>query len=143
MTSNAGTSIGSSNMGFYTADQGSVNANIDKALKEIFRPEFLNRIDDIIEFKELTKDELTKIIDLMLKDLVKELEHMDIKFVITDSAKDYIVDTAYDPIYGARPLKRFIGSAVETLVARKMIAENRAPDSGVTVTVKDGRLAAV
>ena len=138
MTSNAGTSIGSSNMGFYTADQGSVNANIDKALKEIFRPEFLNRIDDIIEFKELTKDELTKIIDLMLKDLVKELEHMDIKFVITDSAKDLILKNSYNPKFGARPIRREIQNSIEDEIASFLLTETNYSSKTITVDEKDG-----
>ncbi len=106
---------------------------VDMLLKRSFRPEFLNRLDEIIYFKPLTKENIGRIVDLALADLTSRLADKRISVRVTDSAKDYIIDTAYDPIYGARPLKRFIGSAVETLVARKMIAENLAPDTEITV----------
>ena len=106
---------------------------VDMLLKRSFRPEFLNRLDEIIYFKPLTKENIGRIVDLALADLTTRLADKRISVRVTDSAKDYIIDTAYDPIYGARPLKRFIGSAVETLVARKMIAENLAPDTEITV----------
>ena len=111
----------------------SARAGVDMLLKRSFRPEFLNRLDEIIYFKPLTKENIGKIVDLALSSLSDRLADKRISIKVTDRAKEFIIDTAYDPIYGARPLKRFIGSAVETLVARKMLKENIAPDSEITV----------
>ena len=94
---------------------------VDKLLKMSFKPEFLNRLDEIVFYKPLIKKEIKKIVDLMLKDLDRRLSDKQLKLEITDSAKDYIINTAYDPIYGARPLKRFIQQKVEILVAKKII----------------------
>ena len=141
MTSNLGSDIileGIENGEITEAARGGV----DMLLKRSFRPEFLNRLDEIIYFKPLTKENIGIIVDLALKSLTERLAEKRIGVTVTDVAKDYIIDAAYDPIYGARPLKRFIGSAVETLVARKMIAENIAPDTEIVVDFKDGRLVA-
>lgn len=137
MTSNAGTSIGSNSMGFFTSEGTSLDGKIDKALKEIFRPEFLNRIDEIIEFKELTKDELKQIIDLMLKDLVSELDHIGIKFVITDSAKDLILKNSYNPKFGARPIRREIQNSIEDKIAEFLLTETNYASKTITVDQKD------
>ena len=89
-------------------------------LKGHFRPEFLNRLDEIIMFKPLTKDNIGHIINLLMDDLNKRLVEKEIKVELTDSAKKFITDNGYDPIYGARPLKRYLQKHVETL-ARKLI----------------------
>ena len=119
-----------------------VRHQIDLLLKSKFRPEFLNRLDEIVYYKSLTKTEIGSIVDLMLADLRKRLEDKQLKLVVTDAAKNAIIDGGYDPIYGARPLKRFIQSKVETLVAKKIISDDIAPDSTITVDIRDGELVA-
>ena len=106
---------------------------VSSLLKSSFRPEFLNRLDEIIYFKPLTKSNVTSIVTMALRDLEVRLSERQVKLCVTDRAKEYIVDSAYDPIYGARPLKRFIKSNVETLVARLIISEDIAPDTTITV----------
>ncbi len=106
---------------------------VSSLLKSSFRPEFLNRLDEIIYFKPLTKSNVTSIVTMALRDLEARLAERQVKLCVTDRAKEYIVDSAYDPIYGARPLKRFIKSNVETLVARLIISEDIAPDTTITV----------
>ena len=90
-------------------------------LKAHFRPEFLNRLDEVIMFKPLTKDNITKIIDLMVNDINKRLADRELTIELTDSAKTFIVDHGYDPVYGARPLKRFLQKHVETLAAKMIL----------------------
>ena len=92
-----------------------------RLLKSSFRPEFLNRLDEIVFYKPLQKTEIGKIVDLMLESLKKRLEEQQIGLDVTSAAKDYIIDNGYDPVYGARPLKRFIQRTVETIMARKII----------------------
>ena len=96
---------------------------VEGLLKTQFRPEFLNRLDEIVFYKPLAKSEIGNIVDLMIKDLARRLEDKQIKIDITDAAKAYIIDSGYDPVYGARPLKRFIQSKVETLIARAVIGD--------------------
>lgn len=96
---------------------------VQKLLKTQFRPEFLNRLDEIVFYKPLAKSEIGSIVDLMIKDLSRRLADKQIKVEITDNAKTYIIDNGYDPVYGARPLKRFIQSKVETLIARAIIGD--------------------
>ena len=106
---------------------------IDQLLKRQFRPEFLNRLDDIVYYKSLTKTEIGSIVDLMLADLRKRLEDKQLKLVVTDAARNAIIDGGYDPIYGARPLKRYIQSHVETMIAKEIIGG--AHTAGDTLTV--------
>lgn len=110
-------------------------ASVDSLLKQHFRPEFLNRLDDIVYYKPLAKDEITKIVDLMLADLDNRLKNKQLSVEVTPKAKEYIVENGYDPVYGARPLKRYIQSNVETLVGRMIIKENLAPDTVISVDV--------
>ena len=102
---------------------------VQALLKQSFRPEFLNRLDDIVFYKPLTRENIGSIIDLLIQDLQKRLNQKQ----ITPAAKDYIAQNAYDPVYGARPLKRFIQSHVETLIGRMIIADEIGPDSVVTL----------
>ena len=114
---------------------------IDQLLKRQFRPEFLNRLDDIVYYKSLTKQEIGSIVDLMLTDLRKRLADKQLNLVVTEAAKNSIIDGGYDPIYGARPLKRYIQSHVETMIAKEIIAG--AHSAGDTLTVdadENGRL---
>ena len=112
-------------------------------LRRSFRPEFLNRIDETVFYKPLTKNNIRDIVDLLIADLATRLQSRHISIRMTDRAKDLIIESAYDPIYGARPLKRFLQSRVETLIARKMIAEDIAPESTITVDVQNGILTAL
>ena len=114
---------------------------IDQLLKRQFRPEFLNRLDDIVYYKSLTKQEIGSIVDLMLNDLRKRLEEKQLHLAVTDAAKDFIVDNGYDPIYGARPLKRYIQANVETMIAKEIIAGSHRSGDTLTVDVVDGKLA--
>ncbi|MDD4112783.1 MAG: ATP-dependent chaperone ClpB [Herbinix sp.] len=107
-------------------------------LQAKFRPEFLNRLDEVIVFKPLTKDNISNIINLMVDDLNKRLKDRDITIAITDNAKDYIVQRAYDPVYGARPLKRFLQKNVETLCARLILSDE--VSTGNTILIdEDGQ----
>ena len=106
---------------------------IDQLLKRQFRPEFLNRLDDIVYYKSLTKQEIGSIVDLMLTDLRGRLEEKQLHLTVTDAAKNAIIDGGYDPIYGARPLKRYIQAHVETMIAREIIAGTHS--AGDTLTV--------
>ena len=106
---------------------------IDQLLKRQFRPEFLNRLDDIVYYKSLTKQEIGSIVDLMLADLRRRLADKQLNLVVTDAAKDAIIDGGYDPIYGARPLKRYIQAHVETMIAKEIIGGTHA--AGDTLTV--------
>ena len=107
---------------------------IDALLKSKFRPEFLNRLDEIVYYKSLTKDEMRSIVDLQLDDLRRRMdEGKHLKLDVTTAAKDFIIDSAYDSVYGARPIKRFIQSRVETLIAKAIIRGDYA--EGTTLTV--------
>ena len=94
---------------------------VQEVLKSSFRPEFLNRVDETIIFKPLTKDELVKIVDIQIRNLGKRLEEKDIKIELTDKAKEYIANVGYDPVYGARPLKRTIQKYVQDPLANKLL----------------------
>ncbi len=102
-------------------------------LKQSFRPEFLNRLDEIVFYRPLTKPDLIQIVDLLIADLGKRLSARQLKVDVTDAAKEYIVDEGSDPLYGARPLKRYLQSKVETLLARKIIASDIAPDTTLVI----------
>jgi len=108
-------------------------AQVDKLLKTHFRPEFLNRLDEIVFYKPLSKKEIYPIIDLMLTKLKERLADKQLDLEVTDNAKELIVKEGYDPIYGARPLKRYIQSKLETLIARTMIAQDLDPDTVIKV----------
>ena len=113
---------------------------VSNLLKQSFRPEFLNRIDDIVFYKPLDKQEIFAITELMLKDIRKRLAERRLDVVLTDAAKHYIADAGYDPHYGARPLKRLLQSKLETLLARKIIETDPEPDTVYTVDCVNGEL---
>ena len=119
MTSNIGSS-------YLLQDQGKITEEtkdlVMGEMKRRFKPEFLNRVDDIIMFKSLDKEEIKKIIDIFMNSLANRLKDKDINMEVTDAAKDIMVREGYDPVYGARPLKRYIGNTLETIIARKLIA---------------------
>ena len=113
---------------------------VNELLKRSFRPEFLNRLDEIVFYKPLTKENVTHIIDLMAADLNRRLADKQLTVELTPAAKDEIIENAYDPIYGARPLRRYLQHTVETLISRKIIADQVEPGARITVDCRDGKL---
>ena len=109
-------------------------------LRRAFRPEFLNRLDEIVFYKPLTRENIDSIVGLLMADLGRRLAQKQVKIELTDAARDHIVAAAYDPLFGARPLKRYLQAKVETLVARKLIREDVAPGTVLRVDVADGGL---
>ena len=109
-------------------------------LRQSFRPEFLNRLDEIILFKPLTKENLGGIIEILMQGLRQRLSEKLLKLEVTDQAKDLIIDQGFDPIYGARPLKRYLQSAAETLIAKRILSGDLAAGSTLVLDVEDGRL---
>ena len=122
---------------------GSAREQVSALLKRSFRPEFLNRLDEIVFYKPLTKENVRGIIDLLIADFDRRMKEKQLSVTLTPQAADYIIDQGYDPVYGARPLKRYLQSRVETLLARKIIAEDLAPDTNLTVDLQDGQLTVV
>lgn len=114
---------------------------VEEVLKRSFRPEFLNRLDEIVFYKPLTKNDIFQIVELQLDDLRKRLKDRQLDVKLTDAAKNYIVDEGYDPIYGARPLKRFLQRKVETLIGRMIIADLVHPNSTIIVDYNGSELA--
>ena len=123
---------------------GSISASAQEAvmgeLHRSFRPEFLNRLDEIIMFRPLTKDNLNGIIDIMVEGLRARLADKSLKLDITDAAKSLIIERGYDPLYGARPLRRYLQSSVETLIARRILSGDIAAGATLTVDVENGEL---
>ena len=113
---------------------------VEELLKRSFRPEFLNRLDEIVFYKPLTRDNIFHIIDLLMNGLNRRLEDKRLRVELTEKANSHILDAAYDPMYGARPLRRYLQHTVENLVGRKIIAGDVAPDTTLTVDVRDGEL---
>ncbi len=140
MTTNAGAEYRQSSLGFNSSDDLKMAENVDKSLKEFFKPEFLNRIDEIVTFTQLTKTELRSIIDLMLRDISERIEERGAKLTVSDSAKEIILDKGFDIKYGARPLKRAIQKLVEDKIAA--LALNNSINAGTLIIVdaKDGEL---
>ena len=113
---------------------------VEKLLKQSFRPEFLNRLDEIVFYKPLTQNETAKILDLLIADLNKRLETQEITIELTDNAKEYLIKNGYDPVYGARPLKRFVQKKVETLIAKEIIKQTILPKQKVIIDCKENDL---
>ena len=142
MTSN----IGSSYLLEGINPDGSIKPEAEEAvmgdLKNHFRPEFLNRLDEIIMFKPLTKDNISNIINLLVADVNKRLADKELEIVLTDTAKDFIVENGFDPMYGARPLKRYVQKTVETLAAKLILAGNINTGDDIVIDLVDGKLTA-
>ncbi|MBQ7646351.1 MAG: AAA family ATPase, partial [Clostridia bacterium] len=140
LTSNLGSDIILNGM----ERDGTLNDGTKEAVMQLlrasFKPEFLNRIDEIVLYKPLTESDLSKIIELLLISLKKRLADKQIGLEVTDSAKKYIIENGSDPVYGARPLKRFLRSKVESAAARAIIESDPAPDSVLRVDCVDGEL---
>ncbi len=111
---------------------------VSALLKQSFRPEFLNRLDEIVYYKPLTKKDITAIIDLMVKSLADRMAEKQLRLILTPAAKELAIENGYDPVYGARPLKRFIQSKIETLIARTMIERDLMPGDTVEVGASEG-----
>ena len=138
MTSNAGSNLNNNSIGFgkQTVDK----SKIEDSLKDVFRPEFLNRVDEIIVFNSLNKEELLQIVDLMLKDTVKALKQKDISFEITDEAKQFILEKGTNIKFGARPLRRAIQRYIEDEISEKILRSEIVDGQNVKVGLKDGNL---
>ena len=125
-------------------DNGNISSEAEELvmsqLKNHFRPEFLNRLDEIVMFKPLSKSDIRGIIDLLVKDINHRIEDKEISLTVTDRALDYIVEKAYDPVYGARPLKRYLQKNVETLLAKKMLADEVAVGDVLSLDVENDAL---
>ncbi len=140
MTSNAGSDLKTGNLGFVNDEHSAIESKVDTALKSIFRPEFLNRIDETVVFTQLNTDELKKIIDLMLADMTGELKEKGIVLKVTDNAKDIILKEGYDPKYGARPLRRVIQKRIEDEVAYMFIKGELKDGDNVICDAVDGKI---
>lgn len=138
MTSNAGSNLNNNSIGFgkQTVDK----SKIEDSLKETFRPEFLNRVDEIIVFNSLNKEELLQIVDLMLADTVKALKHKDISFEISDSAKQFILDKGTNIKFGARPLRRAIQRYVEDEISDMILRSEVVDGQTIDVDLKNDKL---
>ena len=138
MTSNAGSNLNNNSIGFgkHTVDK----SKIEDSLKETFRPEFLNRVDEIIVFNSLNKEELLQIVDLMLADTVKALKHKDISFEISDSAKQFILDKGTNIKFGARPLRRAIQRYVEDEISEMILRSEVVDGQTIVVDLKNDKL---
>jgi len=139
MTSNLGSHILLEGMaeGEITA---AARARLEKLLKESFRPEFLNRIDEVVYYKPLSREEIVQIADLQLQDIRKRLLARRLDVELSEAAKGYIAEAGYDPLYGARPLKRLLQSRLETLLARRIVERDPAPDTVFMVDFDGERL---
>ena len=115
-------------------------AKVNTVLHQTFRPEFLNRLDEIVFYKPLTRDNISHIVDLLTAGLAKRLEEKNLKLTITPAAKELIIDESFDPVFGARPMKRYIQSHLETLIARALLAGDFSDGATITVDNVDGEL---
>ena len=140
MTSNLGANIILDGIDAEGKVSAEATNEVHKLLKMTFRPEFLNRIDEIVMFEPLSKHEIRSIVDLMLQSLEKRLLNKQLKFEVTTPAKDLIIEQGYDVAFGARPLKRFIQHTVETMVARAIIQSNLKPNSTIQIDAKNDEL---
>jgi ATP-dependent Clp protease ATP-binding subunit ClpA len=140
MTSNAGTSLKASGIGFNRDGYQELESRISSIMKETFRPEFLNRIDEIIVFTELNKDELKQIIELMLKEVSKDVADKGMTIDVSDAAKEFILEKGYDPKYGARPLRRTIQRYIEDELAELFLKGVYKEGSNIIVDAEDGEI---
>jgi ATP-dependent Clp protease ATP-binding subunit ClpC len=140
MTSNAGTQLKSSGIGFGKRGYEALENKAKEALKEIFRPEFLNRVDETIVFTELSKEELRQIVDLMLKEVIHDVKEKNMSITISEKVKDFILEKGYDEKYGARPLRRTIQRYIEDEIAEEYIRKRFTPGDHIEVDLKDEKV---
>lgn len=140
MTTNAGAEFKSSSLGFNSSDEVKLAENVDRSLKQFFKPEFLNRIDEIVTFSPLTREQLRQIIDLMLRDITERIAERGAKLTVTDAAKEVILDEGYDVKFGARPLKRAIQRLLEDKLASFSLHNEISAGTLIVVDAKDKKL---
>lgn len=140
LTSNLGSSVLLDGIGADGEIREDAKQQVHELLRRSFRPEFLNRLDEIVFYKPLTKENITGIIDLLIQALSKRLEDKQLSVELTDAAKQYVIDNGYDPVYGARPLKRFLQRNVETLLGRTIIAGDLSEGTKLVVDYQNGEL---
>ena len=140
LTSNLGSSVLLDGIGADGEIREDAKQQVHELLRRSFRPEFLNRLDEIVFYKPLTKENITGIIDLLIQALSKRLEDKQLSVELTDAAKQYVIDNGYDPVYGARPLKRFLQRHVETLLGRTIIAGDLSEGTKLVVDYQNGEL---
>ena len=143
LTSNLGSDLILEGIGENGEISEEARDGVSQLLRRSFRPEFLNRLDEIVFYKPLTRENIHGIVDLLVADLQKRMAQKQLTVTLTDAAKDYLIAKGYDPIYGARPLKRLIQTEVETLLARWIIAEDPAPETAITVDYDGQKLVAM
>ena len=143
LTSNLGSDLILEGIGENGEISEEARDGVTQLLRRSFRPEFLNRLDEIVFYKPLTKENIRGIVDLLVADLQKRMAQRQLTVTLTDAAKDYLIAKGYDPIYGARPLKRLLQTEVETLLARWIIAEDPAPETAITVDYDGKKLVAM
>ena len=143
LTSNLGSDLILEGIGENGEISEEARDGVTQLLRRSFRPEFLNRLDEIVFYKPLTRENIRGIVDLLVADLQKRMAQRQLTVTLTDAAKDYLIAKGYDPIYGARPLKRLIQTEVETLLARWIIAEDPAPETAITVDYDGEKLVAM
>jgi ATP-dependent Clp protease ATP-binding subunit ClpB len=141
MTSNLGSEFLAEGVTEAGEIEDAARERVMRELRTAFRPEFLNRIDDIVLFKPLTRDEILRIVDLLAEDLQRRLHDRNIRLELSDDARRFIADAGYDPVYGARPLKRYMQHGLETRIGRAIVAGEVADGATVSVSVRDGDLA--
>ena len=137
MTSNAGTTLKANAFGFGAEGHVALESRVNTVLKEMFRPEFLNRVDEIVVFHELSREEIRQIVDLMLKDVAAQLKNKGLNFVITDAAKDYLAQKGYDPKYGARPLRKTIQRLIEDPLSDQLLSGKLQGKFAISADFKD------
>ncbi len=140
MTSNAGSDLKNASYGFNKTESEGIKNKVQSALQNVFRPEFLNRIDETVIFNQLTEEELSKIIDLMIFDLAEELFNRDIIFTVTEEAKALVLKEGYNPKYGARPLRRTIEKLIQNPIAEMVLRGNVPQHSKLSADVVDGKI---
>ena len=142
MTSNIGSTYLLDGINAYGEISEEAKNMVMNDLRNHFRPEFLNRLDETIMFKPLTKENITNIVDLLVKDLNRRLADKELSVELTPAAKDYVAEHGYEPIYGARPLKRYLQKNVETLAARLILEDGVRAEDTIVIDVESGQLTA-
>ena len=140
LTSNLGSQFLLDGIGADGEISSEAREQVQALLRRTFRPEFLNRLDEIVFYKPLTRDNITAIIDLQIDALNRRLADKQITCRLTEAAKQYIIDAAYDPQFGARPLRRYVQHTVETLLARRLLEGSILPGQTLAVDVENGEL---
>ncbi len=140
MTSNAGTTLKANTFGFGNDGYVALENRVQSVLKEMFRPEFLNRIDEIVVFRELTAEEIRKIVDLMLAEVIAQMKDKGLDFVVTELVKDHLAEKGYDPKYGARPLRKTIQRLLEDPLADLLLSGKLSDKTAISADMKDGKI---